>query len=251
MTGAPGIGAQHRQAGMTLVELIVALAVVALTLGAAATGMRLLGRSSDRGARHITHQDMLSRGVDAVRRDVERMQRVVRTRERQAEFVFYGDAKSLIFVVVEPPVPNEAGPYFILYSVDESDGAGTLVRSRAPYNAAAINLNRLRGQDDVTVLEGPYSFRFSYFDSKAERERWRARWQDPSRLPALIRLEISSHGGGTDIPPLVFRPRADAEQGCIKDMAAKGAGPTCTLRTGGTLLPEPASGTTLPPDAKR
>jgi prepilin-type N-terminal cleavage/methylation domain-containing protein len=237
-----GAGADARQAGITLIELVVALVVVALALAAAGTALRLLGRSGERGTRLIAQQEMLSRGIDAVRRDIERLLRVARNREGRAEFVFRGDARSLVFVVVEPPVPSEAGPYFILYSAAESDGVGALVRSRAPYDAAAKDLNRLRGQDEVTVLEGRYSFRFAYFDSKGGREGWRARWQDPSRIPDLIRLEVSSGGDGADLPPLIFRPRADAEPGCIKEQAANDKFYPCTLRAGGVLA-QPVSPT--------
>ena len=234
----PSIGGDGRQAGVTLVELVVALTVVAMTLAAAVTAMRLLGRSGEQGTRLIARHEMLSRGVDAVRRDIERLQRVVRKQERDPEFAFYGDEKGLVFVVVEPPVPSEAGPYFILYSIVQGDDAGALVRSRAPYDASAKDIRTLRGQDDVTVLEGPYSFRFAYFNRKDGRERWLPRWQDRTRIPELIRLEVKVRGDGIELAPLLFRPRADAEQGCIRD-----TGSSCTLRTGGVLVPAPAAAT--------
>ena len=60
----PGTGLQS---GVTLVEIVVALAVVALTLGIAAGGLRLLGRSGERGAEVIARHDVLSRGLDVLR----------------------------------------------------------------------------------------------------------------------------------------------------------------------------------------
>jgi prepilin-type N-terminal cleavage/methylation domain-containing protein len=219
-----------RQAGVTLIELVVALTVVALTLAAAATGLRLLGRSGDRGTQLIARHDMLSRGVDALRRDIERLERVVRRRERDAEFVFHGDEKSLVFVAVEPPVPSEPGPYFILYSVEQGGNGGTLVRSRAPYDGSAKDIRRLRTQDDVVVLEGPFSLRFSYFERKEGQDRWVSRWRHRDRLPGLIRLDVG------DLPPLVFRPRSDAEVGCVKDSPG-----SCSIRSDGVLVPPPAA----------
>jgi len=224
-----------RQAGVTLIELVVALTVIALTLAAAAVGLRLLGRSGDRGGQLIARHDMLSRGVDALRRDIERLERVARTRGREVEFVFHGDEKGLVFVVVEPPVPSEPGPYFIVYSVVQGADGGALVRSRAPYDGAAKDIRRLRTQDEVTVLEGPYGFRFSYLERKEGQERWVPRWLPHDRIPSLIRLEIRGQGAGAaSLPPLVFRPRADAEIGCVKQ--APGG---CTVRTGGVLVPAP------------
>ena len=223
------------EAGFTLVELLVALIVIALTLAAVVTGLRLLGRSGERGARLIARQDMLSRGVDVLRRDIERLERVVRRRDREFEFIFEGDEKRLTFVVIEPPVPSEPGPYFVFYSIEQGEQKTVLVRSRAPYDAAAGDIRRLRRQDDVTVLEGPYVFRFGYLQREAGRARWVARWRDHNRLPALIRLEIGVNGQAPELPPLIFRPHVDAEQGCIKDKMG-----LCTLRSGGVLVAQPA-----------
>jgi general secretion pathway protein J len=221
-----------RQAGVTLVELIVALTVMAMTLGAAATGLRLLGNSGDRGTRLMAQHDMLSRGVDALRRDIERLERVVRGQGREPEFVFHGDARTLVFVAVEPPVPSEPGPYFIVYSVEQADRSGRLVRSRAPYDGSARDISRLRTEDDVVVLEGPFAFRFSYFERSERQDRWTARWQHKNRLPDLIRLEARGTGeGAVSLPALIFRPRSNAELGCLKEAAAG----TCSTRSGGQL----------------
>ena len=64
------------------------------------------------------------------------------------------------------------------------------MRGRAPFDAGAKDIDGLRGEDEVTVLEGPYTFRFSYYERKEGRERWVPRWTERDRLPELIRLEI-------------------------------------------------------------
>ena len=225
------------QAGVTLIELVAALVVVALTFAIAGTGLRFLARSSDRGAELIARHDMLSRGLDALRRDIERLQRVVWKRGRNNEFAFSGDSKGLTFVGIEPPFPTEAAPFFLIYSILQRSDWGTLVRGRAPFDAGAKDIKALRGEDEVTVLEGPYTFRFSYYERKEGRERWVPRWTERDRLPELIRLEILGLGaGGGSMQPIVFRPRIDAEQACIKG----GAG-ACTIASGGALAPEPAA----------
>jgi general secretion pathway protein J len=240
--------ATGRQAGVTLVELIVALTIMAMTLGAAATGLRMLGNSGDRGTRLIAQHDMLSRGVDALRRDIERLERVVRGQGQEPEFVFHGDAKTLVFVAVEPPVPTEPGPYFIVYSVEQGDKSGKLVRSRAPYDGSARDIGRLRTGDDVVVLEGPFAFRFSYFERGERQDRWTARWQHKNRLPDLIRLEARGAGAGAvSLPALIFRPRSDAELGCLKEATAG----TCSARSGGQLAAPASPQAVQPPPRER
>ena len=225
------------QAGVTLIELVAALVVLALTFAIAGTGLRFLARSGDRGIALIARHDMLSRGIDALRHDIERLERVVWKRGRNNEFAFSGDSKGLTFVGVEPPFPTRAAPFFLVYSIQQRNDGSTLVRGRAPFDAGAKDINRLGTEDEVTVLEGPYTFRFSYYERKEGRERWVPRWTERDRLPELIRLEIGGLGAkGGSMQPIVFRPRVDAEQNCVKEDAS-----ACTIRSGGALVPEPAA----------
>ena len=85
------------QAGVTLIELVAALVIIALMFTIAGSGLRFLIRSGDRGAQLIARHDMLSRGTDALRRDIERLERVVWKRGRDNTFVFHGDSKGLTF----------------------------------------------------------------------------------------------------------------------------------------------------------
>ena len=232
------------QAGVTLIELLAALVIIALTFTIAGSGLRFLIRSGDRGTQMIARHDMLSRGIDAMRRDIGRLERVVLKRERNNEFAFIGDAKGFTFVGVEPPFPTQAAPFFLIYSITQGSDWSTLVRGRAPFDAGVKDIQRLPSEDQVTVLEGPYTFRFSYFERKEGRERWVPRWAERDRLPELIRLEIADGGaGGGSLPPMVFRPRVDAEQGCVKDGAI-----ACTIRSGGVLQPQPKAAT---PEGRR
>ncbi len=225
-----------RQSGVTLIELVVALAVVALTLAIAANGLMLLARSGDRGAQVVARHDVLSRGIDVLRRDIERLERALWKRGDNAEFVFRGDAAGLTFVVVEPPFPTEAGPYFVVYAIQQRRDGATLTRARTPVRASAADLQRLSADEEVAVIEGPYRLRFLYLDRKEGREQWLAQWSDRYRLPDLIGLEVSGLTDGRGaMPPIVFRPRIDAERGCVKEEGS------CTIGAGGALASESAA----------
>jgi general secretion pathway protein J len=220
--------AEHRQSGATLIELVAALAIIALTFAIAGGALRLLSRSGEIGTQLIGRHDMLSRGIDALRGDIERLERVIG--EDKAKFVFRGEERELTFVVMEPPHPFGAGLFLVRYSID---GAGKLVRHRALFDAKEDH--PLPAGDEVAILEGPYTFRFSYWERKGGRERWISRWTDYGRLPELIRLEMLGQGSaGRAVPALIFRPRVEAELGCVQ-----GDG-LCTRRSRGVLSPQPA-----------
>jgi general secretion pathway protein J len=234
MTGHP-VDTAGRESGATLVEIVVALTVVALALAVAAGAMRLVSGSGARGAELIARHDVLSRGIDVLRRDIERLERVVRTRSTtdgpDSEFIFRGDADGLTLVVVEPAFPSDPGPYFVVYAIRQGRDGAVLTRERAPFRASTPDLRRLNTGDSAAVVEGPYRLRFLYLDSRRERERWLTHWSDPRRLPDLIGLQISPLAKGmAEMPLVVFRPRIDAERSCIKEEAS-----ACTLATGGVL----------------
>ena len=241
------------QAGVSLIELVAALTLIAATLAISGSAFRLLGGSGARGNRLIAHHDMVSRGLAAMQRDVERLERVVVGTGSAAAFVFEGDARSLEMVVVEPPVPSQPGPYLVRYTVGAGraqDGQGTsqLVRSRQPFVGGDGEASRPRPPrpttarrqdgDDVTVLEGPFEFRFSYLAGPEAGAKWLPTWRARNRLPSLIRLELRDTSGtpqaaNSPIPPIVLRPRIDAELDCIVV-----GGKHCTIATGGAIPPE-------------
>jgi prepilin-type N-terminal cleavage/methylation domain-containing protein len=224
------------QSGVTLIEIVVALVVVGLTLGIAAGGLRVLGRSGERGAAIVARHDVLSRGLDVLRRDIERLERVVWKRTEMPEMAFHGDASRLTFVAVEPSFPTEAGPYFLIYTVQQRRDGAALMRERAPYQASVPDLRRITGGDAVAVIEGPYRMRFLYLERKEARQRWVQQWADPQSLPELISLEMSGLSErSTPMPPLVFRPRVDAERSCVKeDSSACLAGGSVAASEAGT-----------------
>jgi hypothetical protein len=220
------------QAGATLVEALVALTVVALTLITAAGGLQLLAGSGDRGAQVAARQEMFSRGIAVIRRDIERLERMVWKRGQVMEFAFHADAAHLAFVVVEPPFPTEAGPYFVTYSILRRPHGDVLTRSRVPFDPSITDLRRLPQQERVDVLEGNYRFRFAYLNRTGGGEQWLTQWSDPDRLPDLVRVEVASLAkGGRPMQPIVFRARIDAERSCVKEQ-----GSACTVGNQGILI---------------
>jgi general secretion pathway protein J len=239
MTEPADIASGDSQSGVTLLEVLVALAVVALAMAIAGSGLRLLGRSGDRGAAVIARHETLSRGIGVLRRDIERLERAVRKRGDNAEFVFRGDQGRLTFVVVEPPFPAEAGPHLVVYSIAQQGDDVLLTRERAPFEASTAELEGPPMRDSVAVIEGRYRLRFVYLGRNVGGGRWLSQWSDPYSLPDLIGLEVSDLDArsGAVMPPIVFRPRLDAERSCAKD---EGGG-SCTIGKRGSLASDSAA----------
>jgi hypothetical protein len=217
-----------------LLEVLVALAVVALALAIVASGLRLLGRSGSRGAELIARHEALSRGIGVLRRDIERLERAVWKRgDGNAEFVFRGSAAGLAFVVVGSSFPVEDGPHLVVYSITQQDNGIQLTRERAPFEASTTDIERPPGRELVTLVEGRYRLRFLY--RSVGGGQWLTYWSDLYSLPDLIGLEVSDLGNDAAMPLIVFRPRVDAERSCVKDESG-----SCTIGARGSLAADRA-----------
>ena len=223
-----------RQSGMTLVELLVALVVIAMTFAMAAGALRVLAQSGGIGTELIGRHDMFSRGIDALRRDVERFERIALGKQSaDPQLEFAGNERAMAFVVVEPPFPSHAGLFLVRYTIIERDRSEFVVRSRSRYIVGS-QMPASRAVDEVNVLEGPYRFSFSYLERREGNERWVRRWTEKTTLPVLVKLDVVDWETGTAaLPPILLRPRVEAEQGCSKP----GGGPCTMARQQATAAP--------------
>ncbi len=244
-----------RQAGFTLIEVLAALVVLAMLLTLTGTALRVLANSAARGSKIIDRLDMVARGYAAMRKDLVRVERAVRTERNGDRFIFSGDGQGLSFVMIEPGYPTEPGSYLISYAVQRTEAGLGLVRARDVYDPKSKGPPRSRAESaEVTIIEGPYRYKFSYYERAGSRIGWVDRWTETRRMPELIRLEVESTTAGVPSPPpLLVRPRIDAEVTCVADArpaprtikagnAEAPARHACTPRTAGLLEEAPPLG---------
>jgi general secretion pathway protein J len=220
-----------RQGGFTLVELLVSLTILGVILGLLAGGLRVIAKNLDRSAERIDTLDMVSRAADIFMRDTAGLQRVVAIDGDIPRFIFTGTADGLSFVTLEPPYPTVAGPYFVRYSVIANGPHAELVRARAPYQHRMLVFPGATLANRVSLLQGPYRYRFAYSDRTATRGRWLETWPFRNRLPELIRLQIIDPQRDAAIAPsIVAAIAADAELSCLVEKVR-----VCSPKTGGEL----------------
>jgi general secretion pathway protein J len=207
-----------RARGFTLVELIVALMLMALMASVLFGSLRLAGRSWDAGEAKAVQVAEMRQTQEFLRAQLsaqypQRLRKV-------AEFplLFAGERDEIRYTAALPPRVADGGVfYFRLVAV--RDGAKRqLVLERVIPEPDAATPPDFNGAERSVLADGIDTLKLAYFGrdataGDADAPTWRDRWDDPQRLPLLVRIEVAPEKG-EPWPALVVEPRRAPEAGC-------------------------------------
>ena len=206
----------NREHGFTLIELSVALVLLALMASVLYGSLSLAGMSWDRGEAKAQQTSEMRLTEDFLRRTLTsqhplRLQKVI-----EKPLYFLGTSDSLSYAAALPGRAG-AGMYSFKVAVTPSGDSTRLTLSRVIPDYAATRPPDFG--DDFSVLAGGIAeVRFGYFGrdpgaAVTVTPTWRDRWDDPQRLPDLIRMDVKPANGAA-WPTLVVEPRLALQVGC-------------------------------------
>jgi general secretion pathway protein J len=199
-----------RAAGFTLLELLVAMTVLGVLTGLLAAGLSFGTRIWEREQHQLEQGAELQMVQDVIRRTLGEawplnVPTSAGTEAATEGIAFVGTDTSVEFLG-PPPAQSLAGGVY-QYTLLGRDGPGGVslvltwhLRSpdATPRNAKRRNSARARQNEtaegkEVVLVDRLANAEFSYFGAGDEevKPRWRDRWQDASKLPLLIRLEVT------------------------------------------------------------
>jgi general secretion pathway protein J len=203
-----------RESGFTLIEVLVALTLVALISVAILSGLRLLSDRKERIDARLSQSDEIARAFDLLRREAAAAVRVAADSGR-IPTVFTGTSDMVVLVVEEPPDPSGPGLAIVSLTLEVAEGETRLRFRRFPHEAGQGEATAAGATEDLVVARLPDSPSFDYAGRAAPNAdmEWQPRWT-LAFPPALIRLRFSS-AAGSEWPDLVVSYRVDAEPGCL------------------------------------
>lgn len=183
---------RKQAAGFTLLEVTLALALLAMMLTLLFAGLRLALRVWDAGSGKADAIDRLALSARFIRGDLASAF-PWRFRGPEVRLAFEGDERAVSFVSARPSGAGGGGLAFVSLRLEGDSGgrAGRLVMRRAVAQADAADFKALDAAQPYVLLEGLESFRFSFFGATndAQRPDWAEAWRDARRLPSHVRLE--------------------------------------------------------------
>lgn len=175
------------EAGFTLIETLVALALTALAALILAAAIRSHGDSLARVERHQERAEAFREAGHFLRRALGDVSALGLIRRGRLELFFVGEEQRLTL-----PLETERG--VSIATLDLADGRLRISALPPPFQGAP----RADAAEQAVLLEGVREWRLAYHDGS----RWLRAWDSRERLPRAVRIEIAFQDG-TSWPALV------------------------------------------------
>jgi general secretion pathway protein J len=241
------------ESGFTLIETIVALALMGLVLSALANITAQWLPNWNRGVDRIQRSEAIGIALQRIGADLAAAEYVPANRESRRP-LFDGSELSVMFV--RTALGPNAGPGLDVVRVGETTERRDFVTVRSRMRFAPVPITssleeQIHFADPVVLLRSPFRLSFAY--AGADRI-WKSTWRGADKLPAMIRLTVRDATTQRVLSVSTIAPvHVQAPSDCIrpdgkcddKDKQKVPANTQGDTRSGDTRAGLPAQGGTL------
>jgi general secretion pathway protein J len=207
-------------AGFTMIELMIALVLLALMSAVLFGSLNLAGRSSEAGNAKAESSAGMRLASDFLRTQLSAQHPQRMHKIQDAPLLFAGDADQLRYASSLPGRVGLGGVWYFrlkLATIPGRDKPSLVVERMIP-DIGALDRPEFADPEFSVLADDIKELKIGYYGvatggSIDEAPTWRDRWDDPQLLPQLIRIEVTPQKGNP-WPMLVIAPREAPEAGC-------------------------------------
>ncbi|MEM1080506.1 MAG: prepilin-type N-terminal cleavage/methylation domain-containing protein [Pseudomonadota bacterium] len=214
---------QRRQSGFTLIEVMLATALIAIIMALAYSGFRAGVRATTSGEDRIEETNRIRLAHEFVRRQISLAQPLIIEQDEDGQsppIRFEGDGDRIRLVAPLPGYLGFGGPYVQEFRLERGEEGMDLVFAFAMLNT--YEPGNLDLDPPVTLLEnvGDVQFEFLGFTEDSEDVFWSNYWEEPERMPLAISMQMDlPRDNGLFWPTLTTPLRVDNASGAAQRRA--------------------------------
>lgn len=205
-----------RQRGFTLLELLIAMTLLGLILVLLFGGLRLGVRSWDGAQQQVDNMNSVRSLENFLRREMSQANPYRWNSGTGQRLAFVGERNRLSFVAPMPSRVGGGGLYAVSVEFDQTGKARRMVWKNLPVSTQMQDFSALAQAPEMVLaaaeLGNVEDIWLSYYGSESDsaEPRWFERWDNSSRLPLLIRVQVRLAKGGY-WPDFVVAPMLSSE----------------------------------------
>jgi len=208
----------RRVRGFTLLELTIALVLLALMSAVMFGSLSFAGRSWDGGEAKAAQVSEMRQAEQFLRAQIGSQYPLRAAAVVEVPLYFAGAAEEMRYAAALPSRVAEGGVYLFRLALASEGDKKKLVQERVIVDPKATGDVEFRDAERAVMADDVQSIKFEYFGlnsdaNESETPTWRDRWDDKQRLPILVRIGVTPKKG-LAWPPLVIEPRHAPELGC-------------------------------------
>jgi general secretion pathway protein J len=183
---------RRAQAGFTLLEMLLAVTLLAMLIAGAYGGIRTAAKAMHAGERAIDRADRLRTAQVFLRSQISHIVPLTYERDEaeNAVHVFDGGAQFMRFVAPMPGYLSRGGPYVETLELTRGTNGLQLVFTDSMLNG--YEASDPKTDEPVVIIDGIRAGQFQYrtLDDQGQLTDWFSDWPDPSITPLMIRISL-------------------------------------------------------------
>ena len=207
-----------KRRGFTLLELMIALTLLALLTAVLFGSVRLVGRSTDGGEAKVEAASSMRLAEEFLRANLEAQHPLRMRKLVDWPLLFVGAGDELRYASELPARVAGGGIWFYRLAVHADEARAPLVLERIVPDLAADARPEFANAERSILAENIASLKIAYFGRDPDAApsvapSWHDQWTDTQRLPMMIRIDVTPKGG-PPWPTLYVAPHESPEAGC-------------------------------------